>query len=426
MTALRRLAQSRFFRGVVAIAGGTAVAQAVGVLLSPIITRLYMPEAMGLWGLFVSFLGVAAVVATLRYEVAIVAASSEEDALALTRSSLVLGLVTGVLGAFVFELLRRGNLLGYGALPTWSSWLVFPALVALSWGMALRYYGVRQGAFGLVGRFTIMQGVARPLAQLLLAFLGGAGLLLGEALGRFLGLTALLKILPKAAGPWFRPEVLARYRIYPAVQLPSGFLNKLALLAPVPVFTALYGPAVGGSLALAQRVVGLPVSLIGTAVADVFYGQAAELAREKPRALRGFMIATALRLFLVALPFGLALWLLAPRLSTWIFGSAWEEAGRMMAIMAPWMVAQLAVSPVSRAVFLSRWSWVKFAYDVFSLLIFAFLITFRLDSREALIFLSWSSATLYGVYFLVLLLVVGPAMLLIDFDFRAGKGDHRG
>jgi len=73
MTALRRLAQSRFFRGVVAIAGGTAIAQAVGVLLSPIITRLYTPEAMGLWGLFVSFLGVASVVSTLRYEVAIVA-----------------------------------------------------------------------------------------------------------------------------------------------------------------------------------------------------------------------------------------------------------------------------------------------------------------------------------------------------------------
>jgi hypothetical protein len=98
MRVLRRLRQSTFFRGVLAIAGGTALAQVAGVLFLPLLTRLYSPEALGLWGLFVSFLGVASVAATLRYEVAIVAASSEEEALALTRSTLALAIVMGFLG----------------------------------------------------------------------------------------------------------------------------------------------------------------------------------------------------------------------------------------------------------------------------------------------------------------------------------------
>lgn len=406
MSALRRLTQSRFFRGVMAIAGGTALAQAAGVLLSPLLTRLYTPEAMGLWGLFVSFLGVASVLATLRYEVAIVAAPSEEDALALTRSSLVLGVLTGLLGALALEFLRQKNLLGYGALPPWAFLLAFPALVAFAWGMALRYYSVRQGAFDLVGRFTVAQGIARPVAQVLFSFAGGTGLLLGEVLGRFLGLATLWRILPKAQASWFSPGVLAKYKAYPLVQLPSGLLNTLALMAPVPVFTALYGPAVGGSLALAQRVVALPVSLVGAAVADVFYGRAAELAREKPQALRPFLLTTAFRLFLIAFPFGLALWLLAPLLAPWVFGSAWEEAGRMMAVMAPWMVAQLTVSPVSRVVFLSRWSWVKLVYDLLSLVSFGlvFLIDANgLNASKTLLFLSWIQALLYGMYMALLL-----------------------
>ncbi|WP_347241444.1 oligosaccharide flippase family protein [Thermus sp.] len=388
------------------IAGGTALAQAAGVLLSPLLTRLYTPEAMGLWGLFVSFLGVSSVLATLRYEVAIVAASNEEDALALTRSSLVLGVLTGLLGALALEFLRQKDLLGYGALPPWAFLLAFPALVAFAWGMSLRYYSVRQGAFDLVGRFTVVQGIARPVAQVLFSFAGGAGLLWGEVLGRFLGLTALWRILPKAQASWFSPGVLAKYKAYPLVQLPSGFLNTLALMAPVPVFTALYGPAVGGSLALAQRVVALPVSLVGAAVADVFYGRAAKLAREKPQALKSFLLTTTFRLFLIAFPFGLTLWLLAPLLTPRVFGSAWEEAGRMIAVMAPWMVAQLTVSPVSRVVFLSRWSWIKLVYDMSALMIFALLLGLELDSSKALAFLSWGSATLYGIYFVVMVLII--------------------
>ena len=408
MTALRRLAQSRFFRGVVAIAGGTAVAQAVGVLLSPIITRLYTPEAMGLWGLFVSFLGVAAVVATLRYEIAIVAASSEEDALALTRSSLVLGIFTGLFSVLILEVMRRNDVLGYGHLPPWVSLLAFPAVVAFAWGTALRYYSVRKGAFGLVGRFTVTQGVARPFAQIFFSPFGGAGLLLGEVAGRFLGLTALWRVLPKRRGAWFFLDILKKYKVYPLIQLPSGFLNTLALMAPVPVFTALYGSAIGGNLALAQRVIALPVSLVGAAVADVFYGHAAELMRRDPKALRLFFFTTVSRLFLLATLFGFFLWLLAPRMVPWIFGAEWDIAGKMMAIMSPWMVAQLTVSPVSRIVFLSQWQWVKFLYDGLALGIFAFVFIAKKSSFiTSLKTVVLMEVALYLAYFAILVWVTG-------------------
>lgn len=400
----RRKSNGSFLKGVVAIAGGTAFAQAIGVVFMPLLTRLYSPEAMGQWGLFVSFLGVASVVVTLRYEVAIVAAPREEDALGLVRSSLVLGMFTGLSGVLAFEFLRQKNFLGYGMFPPWVSFLAFPALVISAWGLTLRYYSLRQNAFGLVGRSTQIQGVARPVAQILLAFTGGPGLLWGETLGRFLGLTALWQILPKASGPWFVPSLLLRYKTYPLVHLPSGFLDTLALMAPVPVFVTLYGPAVGGSLALAQRAVALPVSLIGAAVADVFYSQAAELARQKPHVLRSFLLLTALRLFLLALPFGLALWFFAPSLAPLIFGGAWEEAGRMMAAMAPWLVSQLTVSPVSRVVFLSKWSWVKLVYDLLSLASFGLvLLVADADPLRSLVFLSWIEASLYGVYMVILL-----------------------
>ena len=413
MSILRRITQSSFAQGVAVIGGGTALAQAAGVLLSPILTRLYAPEDMGLLGLFVSFLGVASVLATLRYEVAIVAASSEEDALTLTRSSLILGVFTGLLGALALAFMRQKDLLGYGALPLWASFLIFPAIVVFAWAAALRYYAVRQRAFGIVGRFTVAQGVARPMAQVVLAFMGGAGLLLGDVLGRYLGLTTLWQVLPHTTGRWFSMHVLKRYKTYPLIILPSGFLNTLALMAPIPVFISLYGTAVGGSLALAQRVVALPVSLVGAAVADVFYSRAAEIARAKPQALRPFLLTTASRLFLIAFPFGLSLWALAPPLTPWIFGPDWKGAGKMIAIMAPWMVAQLTVTPISRVVFLSRWQWMKLIYDGISLGLIGALILSDRKPEASLAFLSWANVALYGLYFIILTWVAGTNHLSV-------------
>jgi len=418
MRTLRRLYQSSFLKGVVAVAGGTALAQVAGVLFLPLLTRLYSPEAMGLWGLFVSFLGVASVASTLRYEVAIVAARSEEEALALTRSTLVLAVGMGALGGVIFEVLRRENLLGYGILPAWASPLAFVALTVLSWGMVLRYYAVRHGAFGLVGRFTVIQGVARPLAQVLLASVGSVGLILGEVLGRFPGLAPLWRALPKTSGPWFQLEVLAKFRTFPLIQLPSSFLNTLALMAPVPVFVTLYGPAVGGTLALAQRAVGLPVSLVGGAVADVFYGRVAEIARVKPQAVRPLLLATAMRLFLLALPFGLALWFWAPALATLVFGDDWAAAGKMMALMAPWMMAQLTVSPVSRVVFLSKWPWVKLIYDALSLFVMALLFLWSYPPEKALASLSWMYVALYVLYLFILVWLAGPRGFALESDMR--------
>ncbi len=401
------LRASPFLRGVVAIAGGTAAAQAVGVLVSPLLTRLYTPEAMGLWGLFVSFVGVASVLGALRYEVAIVAAKDEREALLLTKSSLYIAGFVAVASGGVFELFRRQEILGYAVFPAWVALVAILASAVTVWGTVLRYWAIRQGAFAAIGRLTVSQALFRALAQLVLAVGGGVGLLLGEVVGRFAGLRVLWRILPATQGAWLSKPVLAKYRGYPLVQLPSSFLDMLALMAPVPVFTAVYGVAVGGGLALAQRVVGLPLSLIGASVADVFYGRAAQLARENPAALSRFLLATVLRLGLISLALGVSLWLVAPRVAVVVFGPDWEQAGHMMSAMAPWFTAMLAVSPVSRVVFLSPYAWVKLLYDAMSLFVISSPLWLNIaDPVEVLHIVSWMKAGQYVIYFGLLLALI--------------------
>lgn len=396
-----------FTRGVLAIGGGTALAQLAAVLVSPILSRLYTPEHLGIWGLFVSFVGLVSVVTTLRYEVAIVAARNEEDAIKLTYTSLYLVLAISFLGALAFEWLRRKDTLGYGVFSPLATVVTFLALVSTGFALALRYLALRREAFALVGRFTVIQGWSKVLLQVVLAPLGHLGLILGETLGRFVGLRWLLRGISYRC---LRPDtrLMLRYWVYPGIQLPSSFLNTLALMAPVPVFAYLYGVAVGGALALALRVVGIPVSLIGNAVGDVFYGRASLVLRQEPGRLPHLFVGTSLRLGLLGLVVGVMMWFLAPRLTPWLFGPEWTLAGQMLGVMAPWVAFQLSVSPVSRVVFLSSRSWLKLLYDFVSLgaILSPFWLWNKFGPVQALLSVSLLMAGAYALYFVILLVLV--------------------
>ncbi|MEM1967617.1 MAG: hypothetical protein QXO86_07095 [Nitrososphaerota archaeon] len=403
----RRITNSSFLKGVLAIGGGTAIAQAIGVAVMPILTRLYDPVAMAFWGLFVSFIGVASVATTLRYEVAVVAARQCEEAGALVLGALALSLVLSLVGGIVFEILRRNNWLGYGLFPEWASWLAISALVGANWGLILRYWATREGLFSLVGKFTIWQALGRALAQLALALLGASGLVLGEALGRWWGWLALWRSWLVQGTRLWSPAVLWRYRIYPLVQFPSSLLDTVALLALVPVFTTAYGPQIGGALTLTQRLVNFPIALIGAAVADVFYSKAAALFRHQPNSLPQLFWATAQYLLLLAVALGLVVRFVLPPQVPWLFGSAWSLAEPMMQAMAPWMSAMLVVSPLSRLIFLSRWSWMKLIYDLISLVVVTLPLWYHLEGAyEALQTVSWLKTLQLVLYFGLLVFVL--------------------
>ena len=68
----------------------------------------------------------------------------------------------------------------------------------------------------------------------------------------------------------------------PDLSAPSAFLNTFGIEAPVLLIVALYGTAVGGQFALAQRVMAIPVTLMAMAVGQVFFAEAARMARDQP------------------------------------------------------------------------------------------------------------------------------------------------
>lgn len=354
---VRRWLRGDFARHVASLGSGTALGQLIVVAVTPLLTRLYTPADMGLFGLFASFLAIASVAATLRLDFAIATTSQPEVALRLLALCLLVAPFTSLaLGALLYAMIRL-DVFAYGLLPLWTVPLGVVALAATGAFIALRCWHVGRRGFAVVGRALVVQGAARAGSSVLLglAATGWAGLAAGEVAGRLLGIgrlwrdagVELKRSLREGRLAGLRAE-LRRARHFPMVVLPSSLVDALAAALPLPVIAWLFGPAEAGQFALVWRVAALPGGLVAASVGDVFHAHAAAARDAGPQRVRGLLLDTMRMLGLVAAAIFVPACLLAPWAFGWIFGSPWRTAGEMMLWLFPLWLLSMVVSPVSR------------------------------------------------------------------------------
>ena len=80
---LRLLKRSGFSKSLITLLTGTTLAQGITLLISPILSRLFTPHDFGVFGTFLSIVSAIALIASLRYEIAIVLPKKEDVAINL-------------------------------------------------------------------------------------------------------------------------------------------------------------------------------------------------------------------------------------------------------------------------------------------------------------------------------------------------------
>jgi O-antigen/teichoic acid export membrane protein len=418
-----------FARNVAILGGGTALAQSFNVLLAPVLTRLYLPESFGQYALFVSFLNVAMVGISLRYELGIVAASTEKKAAHLAFAAFFFSLPASLAGAAALLLLIHFSLLGFNSLPSYAPLLMAAALICVGTFYVLRYWFVRQEQFGCVSQATVVQNGVRSISQVVTGTLGGqlGGLLAGELLGRSAGMTRMFRTAwPKIKAHVFPlerrnfSEVLRENWQFPLYSLPSSLVDSAAANICVPLVVWYYGANAGGYFALVQRVLAVPLVLISASVADAFQARLALYARDKPGQIARLFRRTSAGLVCIGIVPTLLLLLFGGQIFQAVFGDKWTVAGKLAAVVAPWFLAQSVVSPLSRLVFVLDGQRLKLIYDVLALTsmvgVFAFAKWHHLSLVHAVTMLSAVGTTTFLVYYLLLVRIVSQHRCITEID----------
>lgn len=403
-----------FLKNVSLLAGSTAIGQALLIAVSPILTRLYTADDFGILAIYGSLLSISAVAVALRYDIAIPLPKRTDHAVNL----LVLALggvlfMSGSVGAIfwtfrhsVSELLKVPNFSRY-------MWLLPVGLLGVGTYQTLNYWAVRKKEYGVLGRTRITQSIAAATSQLGLGILaiGPVGLVVGKILGRTAGVSSLGLLLRKE-GAMFRRirfrrmlSLAYRYRRFPTISVPGALLNNLGLHVPTLFLSALFGATVTGWFALAERVLKVPVSLVGNATQQVYMGEASELVRTDPGAMLSLFDDTSWKLLLIGFVPALLAFILGPWAFDFIFGDGWRTAGVYVRIMSPMLLIRFVASPLSQTLNILERQHVLMVWEASRLLLIAgaFLCgyLFDLTDMQTMILFSGGASVAYAAMYLM-------------------------
>lgn len=360
MEKFRRLFSNKFSKSVMLIAGGTAFAQALGVLLSPFITRLYSPEDFGLLSLYSAVVTLLVVYSTLRYEVPIPIEKDEEKAVNLV-SVCFLILVIFTLSLGVILLIMGEYFLGlFGAQEIYQYRMLLPlGVFLLGVYHILSQWTLREKNFKAIGKTKLTQSIGGNGTKIGLGLLGISplGLIVGNIIKDSAGILTLGKPLLINKRHIIKKVTFSnmlsgmkRYRQFPLYNGPSRLMNTLTTQLPIIFIGSLYGGQILGLYALANSVITLPMSLIGTSVAQVFYGEVASYGKEDPKKVKNLTKKIQIKLVLVGSIPLIVLLVFGPFLFSFVFGESWHMAGQFARLMSIMIFFNFITTPISNVI----------------------------------------------------------------------------
>jgi O-antigen/teichoic acid export membrane protein len=335
---------SSFFSDVIKLTSGNIISQGFVILVAPILTRLFSPEAFGVAALLSSISALISVLASLRYEVSILLPKTDDEAANLLSVSLcfvllfssVTALIVFVTGGFFSAILNTPILQDY-------FWVIPLAVFSQGLSYSLTYWNTRTKHFSLLSIVRVIRSITARAGKLVGGFSGFAsgGLLFGADVFSYIVFGSILgfkvwrnnRSLFRASIRWNRMvEGAKRYKNFPIYSTWSALLNTASQQLPALLLAFFFSPQIVGFFAIGLQVIILPINLIGRSISQVFFQKASEAKYE------GQLGRVAEEVFgrLVSLgmfPFLLSA-VLGKDLLSFVFGFQWSEAGVYVQVLS--------------------------------------------------------------------------------------------
>lgn len=368
--------RSEFFRNATILSSGTALAQAISIFSAPILTRLYFPEDYGLLGIYMVFCALAATLCTVQYHHAIITAEKDCVAKKLLSLSFVISVFVSMLLAIVVLCFRSPIAIIYKS-EHLSKWLLFSPISIFFIGSDAVFsaWAVRKKKFKLLSANRVISAFVAPAFSIFL------GILIQGPLGLFVGLLASQIIPVLSMGYFFfrtdklrltfdREELFEaarRFKNFPLFSMPSAFINNISNQIPILIVTQAAGMKAVGWYNLSARMLGLPATLVSTAIADVFRQRATHDYYAFGTCRPIFMKVFKTLLLASVIPF-LILVFFSPEIFSFVFGERWRGAGSVTQVLAVLYTAKFVVSPLTYTTVIANKQWVGLLIDILLLL----------------------------------------------------------
>lgn len=346
---------SEFIKNSLTIFSGNLIAQAIPFLAEPILARLFAPSDFAVLAIYLSVANLFSIVATARYEMAIILPKNDKQAINLVGLSVIISLIISVLSLIIVwvfnvkicQILNNEELSSY-------LFLVPLSTLSMAWYHIFNYWNVRKKQFRNVAYAKSFQGISTVGITAGLSSLKSAGLILGQIFGYFFGMLVMLfrflqkdrKQLKNISKEEMKSVAIA-YQDFPKINTFHAFCDVLKQSGEVFLLAYYYLKDQVGLHSRTIRLLFAPSALLGAAIGQVFYQKASEVYQNNGN-LKKLVKKVLIFLFLISFPAFLTVALWGDDLFAWFLGENYRIAGVYGRYLTPYLFLNFMVAPISQ------------------------------------------------------------------------------
>ncbi|KER02505.1 lipopolysaccharide biosynthesis protein [Photorhabdus temperata] len=337
---------NKFIKNLSGLLLSSLLSQILLLLSTPVLTRLFSPEELGIYASLSSILSILAVGACLRYEFSISASEKEREINSLVTLSCITSIIIIFITITIFAIFHIPEKIIIG------NHIYYIPLGIITYGFyrAMSFNSIRKRQYREFSITKIAQTVTMISIQIIggIASLGASSLILGQILGQSLGVLFLRKKsqyrLVIRKNEFRKIRLLAKkYYKFPVYDFPASLINTVSNELPQLFIMSAYGLKPAGFYLIASKISGAPITLLNQTVSSILQGY-----------LKGTPASSFLKikktfyyLGLISLLFAIVTYLIGIPTITFVFGEEWYESGKYLLCLIPHLSGQIIYSSLS-------------------------------------------------------------------------------
>src|SRR5574344_1203090 len=228
---------SDFIKNVFTIFTGTVIAQAIPFFVEPIIARIYSPSDFAVLSVYLSVANLFSIIATGRYELAIMLPKEDRKSINLIAVSIIISLVISCLSLLLMAIFNSQicTILNNEDVSSYL-YLVPLSVLSVAWYQIFSYWNSRKKRFKNVAYSKTAQSTVYAGSSIGLGYAGftSSGLITSQIGGQFFAIIPLLRSFLKndrnqlkSATVSEMKEVSYEYRNFPLINSLHAFCDVL-------------------------------------------------------------------------------------------------------------------------------------------------------------------------------------------------------
>lgn len=414
---LKNIIRKDFFKNVLTLMSGTAIAQLISFLAIPVLSRLFTPEEFGIFAVYFSLSSILAAISAGRYELAIMLPKKDLNAYHLFVVSFWFVIIISVLSFIIILIFSRSvseilEIQNYKYL----IFLVPVSVFLLGTFKIFNNWFSRFKSFKSIALSKVAKTGTAVSSKIGFGFLSfnTIGLVFGEIIGQFFSVFVLL-IKNRKLAPFKRFKInrtilkkeMKENKNFPFFSMPMAFLNSISVNILVYVLTIIFNTTIVGLYSQANKVINYPLSFISSSFTTVFYQKLTQTKNKVTLYLYSYLLSFISALFIL---FPIIFW--GKEIFSFVLGKEWAFSGEIAKLLIPVAVAGFATRNVSVVFSFLKLQQITLIWQILFLTIALFIFYyFKGDKLETLLIYF----SLFGALMYIVLAFIGFKILKEKF-----------